>query len=389
MNTGKTLFAQVMDFLPWKTFHRIVDRYSGNHRIRTLSCADQFRIMAFAQLTYRESLRDIEVCLAAQAGKLYHMGIAEPVARSTLADANELRDWHIYFEFAQRLIVKARALYAGDDFGVELTNTVYALDATTIDLCLSLFPWAPFRSTKAAVKLHTLLDLRGSIPTFIHISDGKLHDVNVLDLIIIEAGAFYIMDRGYLDFKRLYALDQARGFFVTRAKRNLDARRVYSAPVDRSTGLISDQTIALNGHYAAKRYPAHLRRIRFRDPETDKVLAFLTNQFTLPALTICALYKCRWQVELFFKWIKQHLRIKRFYGTSENAVRTQIWIAISVYVLVAIIKKQLKLDSSLHTLLQILSLTLFEKQPLQQVVADTAPETNGIALHIQLNLFEF
>ena len=389
MYLGKTLFAQVMDFLPWKTFHRIVDRYSGNHRIRTLSCADQFRIMAFAQLTYRESLRDIEVCLAAQAGKLYHMGIAEPVARTTLADANELRDWHIYFEFAQRLIVKARALYAGDDFGVELTNTVYALDATTIDLCLSMFPWAPFRSTKAAVKLHTLLDLRGSIPTFIHISDGKLHDVNVLDLIIIEAGAFYIMDRGYLDFKRLYALDQARGFFVTRAKRNLDARRVYSAPVDRSTGLISDQTIALNGHYAAKRYPAHLRRIRFRDPETGKVLAFLTNQFTLPALTICALYKCRWQVELFFKWIKQHLRIKRFYGTSENAVRTQIWIAISVYVLVAIIKKQLKLDSSLHTLLQILSLTLFEKLPLQQVVAETAPVNSDIVLHNQLNLFEF
>ncbi len=388
MNTGKTLFAQVMDFLPWKTFHRIVDRYNGNHRMRTLSCADQFRIMAFAQLTYRESLRDIEVCLAAQAGKLYHMGIAEPVARSTLADANELRDWHIYFEFAQRLIVKARALYAGDDFGVELTNTVYALDATTIDLCLSLFPWAPFRSTKAAVKLHTLLDLRGSIPTFIHISDGKLHDVNVLDLIIIEAGAFYIMDRGYLDFKRLYALDQARGFFVTRAKRNLDARRVYSAPVDRSTGLISDQTIALNGHYAAKRYPAHLRRIRFRDPETGKVLVFLTNQFTLPALTICALYKCRWQVELFFKWIKQHLRIKRFYGTSENAVRTQIWIAISVYVLVAIIKKQLKLDSSLHTLLQILSLTLFEKLPLQQVVVETAPVNSDIVLHNQLNLFE-
>ena len=389
MNTGKTLFAQVMDFLPWKTFHRIVDRYRGNYRIRTLSRADQFRIMAFAQLTYRESLRDIEVCLAAQAGKLYHMGIAEPVARSTLADANELRDWHIYFEFAQRLIVKARALYAGNDFGVELTNTVYALDATTIDLCLSMFPWAPFRSTKAAVKLHTLLDLRGSIPTFIHISDGKLHDVNVLDLIIIEAGAFYIMDRGYLDFKRLYALDQARGFFVTRAKRNLDARRVYSAPVDRSTGLISDQTIALNGHYAAKRYPAHLRRIRFRDPETGKVLAFLTNQFTLPALTICALYKCRWQVELFFKWIKQHLRIKRFYGTSENAVRTQIWIAISVYVLVAIIKKQLKLDSSLHTLLQILSLTLFEKLPLQQAVAETAPVNNDTVLHNQLNLFEF
>jgi len=389
MYLGKTLFAQVMDFLPWKTFHRIVDRYSGDHRIRTLSCAEQFRIMAFAQLTYRESLRDIEVCLAAQAGKLYHMGLASPVARSTLADANELRDWHIYFEFAQRLIVKARALYANDDFGVELTNTVYALDATTIDLCLTMFPWAPFRSTKAAVKLHTLLDLRGSIPTFIHISDGKLHDVNVLDLIIIEAGAFYIMDRGYLDFKRLYALDQARGFFVTRAKRNLDARRLSSAPVDRSTGLISDQTIMLNGHYAAKRYPGHLRRIRYRDPETGKVLVFLTNQFALPALTICALYKCRWQVELFFKWIKQHLRIKRFYGTSQNAVRTQIWIAISVYVLVAIIKKQLQLDSSLHTLLQILSLTLFEKLPLQQVVADIAPVNNEIVPHSQLNLFEF
>jgi hypothetical protein len=388
MYLGKTLFAQVMDFLPWKTFHRIVDRYGGDRRVRTLSCAEQFRVMAFAQLTYRESLRDIEVCLAAQASKLYHMGIAEPVARSTLADANELRDWHIYFDFAQRLIVKARALYAGDEFGVDLTNTVYALDATTIDLCLSMFPWAPFRSTKAAVKLHTLLDLRGSIPTFIHISDGKLHDVNALDLIIIEAGAFYIMDRGYLDFERLYALDQAGGFFVTRAKRNLDARRLYSTKVDRSTGLISDHTIALNGFYASKRYPGHLRRIRYRDPETGKVLVFLTNQFALPALTICALYKCRWQVELFFKWIKQHLRIKRFYGTSENAVRTQIWIAISVYVLVAIIKKQLKLESSLHTLLQILSLTLFEKLPLQQVVADTAPEHNDTVLHSQLNLFE-
>jgi uncharacterized protein DUF4372/DDE family transposase len=388
MYLGKTLFAQVMDFLPWKTFHRVVDRYGGDHRVRTLGCAEQFRVMAFAQLTYRESLRDIEVCLQAQTGKLYHMGLRDPVRRSTLADANESRDWRIYYEFAQRLIVKARMLYANEDFGVELANTVYALDATTIDLCLSMFPWAPFRSTKAAVKLHTLLDLRGSIPTFIHISDGKLHDVNVLDLLIIEAGAFYIMDRGYLDFERLYALDQAGGFFVTRAKRNLDARRLYSAPVDRSTGLISDQTIALNGFYAAKHYPAHLRRIRYRDPETGKTLVFLTNQFALPALTICALYKCRWQVELFFKWIKQHLRIKRFYGTSENAVRTQIWIAISVYVLVAIIKKQLKLDVSLHTLLQILSLTIFEKLPLQQVVADTAPVRNDIVLHNQLNLFE-
>jgi hypothetical protein len=389
MYLGKTLFAQVMEFLPWKTFHRIVDRYAGDHRVRTLSCAEQFRIMAFAQLTYRESLRDIEACLAVQAGKLYHMGIGEAVARSTLADANEVRDWRIYCEFAQRLIVKARALYVGEDFGVELANTVYALDATTIDLCLSMFPWAPFRSTKAAIKLHTLLDLRGSIPSFIHVSDGTLHDVNVLDLLIIEAGAFYIMDRGYLDFERLYALDQAGGFFVTRAKRNLDARRVYSSPVDRSSGLMCDQTIALNGFYAAKHYPGHLRRIRYRDADTGKTLVFLTNQFALPALTICALYKCRWQVELFFKWIKQHLRIKRFYGTSENAVRTQIWIAISVYVLVAIIKKQLRLEVSLHTLLQILSVTLFEKLPLQQAVAGINPFTDDAVSHNQLKLFEF
>jgi len=389
MYVGKTLFAQVMDFLPWKNFHRIVDRYGGDHRTRSLSCAEQFRVMAFAQLTYRESLRDIEVCLAAQAGKLYHMGISATVARSTLADANESRDWRIYFELAQRLIVKARALYAGEGFGVELANTVYALDATTIDLCLSMFPWAPFRSTKAAVKLHTLLDLRGSIPTFIHISDGKLHDVNVLDLLLVEAGAFYIMDRGYLDFARLYALDQAGGFFVTRAKRNLDARRLYSARVDRDTGLICDHTIALNGFYAAKHFPGHLRRVRYRDPENGKNLVFLTNQFALPALTICDLYRCRWQVELFFKWIKQHLRIKRFYGTSENAVRTQIWIAISVYVLVAIIKRQLRLDASLHTLLQILSLTLFEKLPLRQALAGVDQIANDPNLHKQLKLFDF
>lgn len=389
MYLGKTLFAQVMDFLPWKTFHRIVDRYGGDHRTRSLSCAEQFRVMAFAQLTYRESLRDIEVCLAAQAGKLYHMGIGAAVARSTLADANESRDWRIYFELAQRLIVKARALYVDEEFGVELANTVYALDATTIDLCLSMFPWAPFRSTKAAVKLHTLLDLRGAIPTFIHISDGKMHDVNVLDLLVIEAGAFYVMDRGYLDFKRLYELDQARAFFVTRAKRNLDARRLYSAPVNRDTGLVCDQTIALNGFYAAKHYPSHLRRIRYRDPESGKTLVFLTNQFALPALTICGLYRCRWQVELFFKWIKQHLRIKRFYGTSENAVRSQIWIAISVYVLVAIIKKQLRLDVTLHTLLQILSLTLFEKLPMQQAFGRVDPVENNLISDRQLKLFEF
>ena len=389
MYLGKTLFAQVMDFLPWKTFHRIVDRYGGDHRTRSLSCAEQFRVMAFAQLTYRESLRDVEVCLAAQAGKLYHMGIGAAVARSTLADANESRDWRIYFELAQRLIVKARALYVDEEFGVELANTVYALDATTIDLCLSMFPWAPFRSTKAAVKLHTLLDLRGAIPTFIHISDGKMHDVNVLDLLVIEAGAFYVMDRGYLDFKRLYELDQARAFFVTRARRNLDARRLYSAPVNRDTGLVCDQTIALNGFYAAKHYPSHLRRIRYRDPESGKTLVFLTNQFALPALTICGLYRCRWQVELFFKWIKQHLRIKRFYGTSENAVRSQIWIAISVYVLVAIIKKQLRLDVTLHTLLQILSLTLFEKWPMEQAFGRVDPVDNNLISDRQLKLFEF
>jgi len=345
--------------------------------------------MAFAQLTYRESLRDIEACLRAQQTKLYHLGIRGQVSRNTLAHANSVRDWRIYADFAQVLITRARVLYAEESFGLELAQTVYALDATTIDLCLALFPWAHFRKHKGAVKLHTLLDLRGSIPTFIHISDGKMHDVNVLDLLLIEAGAFYIMDRGYLDFERLYALDQAGGFFITRAKRNLDARRVYSAPVDRDTGLICDQTIALNGFYAAKHYPAYLRRIRYRDPETGKNLVFLTNQFALPALTICALYRCRWQVELFFKWIKQHLRIKRFYGTSENAVRTQIWIAISVYVLVAIIKKKLRLNVSLHTLLQILSLTLFEKLPLKQAVAGVEPIETNPAFYRQLNLFEF
>jgi Domain of unknown function (DUF4372)/Transposase DDE domain len=387
MNTGKTLFAQVMDFLPWKTFHRIVARYGGNHRVRTLSCAEQFRVMAFAQLTYRESLRDIEVCLSAQATKLYHMGIHEPVARSTLADANETRDWRIYADFAHTLIARARKLYAAESLSVELSNTVYALDSTTIDLCLSMFPWAPFRSTKAAVKMHTLLDLRGAIPSFIHISDGKLHDVNVLDVLVPEPGAFYVMDRGYLDFERLHMLHQAGSFFVTRAKSNLDWHRVYSAPTDRTAGVICDQIIALNGYYACRDYPDHLRRIRFKDPESGKTLVFLTNQMTLPALTICALYKARWQVELFFKWIKQHLRIKRFYGTSENAVKTQIWIAVSVYVLVAIVKKELQLDTSLYTLLQILSLTLFEKMPVQQAfeASDYISENNMLCN--QLNLF--
>lgn len=332
MNTGKTLFAQLMDFLPWTTFVRYVARYGGDKGVRTLTCAEQFRVMAFAQLTYRESLRDIEVCLSAQEAKLYHMGFREPIRRSTLADANESRDWRIYADFAQRLVGQARALYAGEDLGLDLSNTVYALDSTTIDLCLSVFPWAHFRTTKAAVKMHTLLDLRGSIPSFIHVSDGKLHDVHALDLLVPEPGAIYVMDRGYVDFARLHILHLAGAFFVTRAKSNMDFHRVYSAKTDRPAGIICDQTIALDGFYTKQDYPVHLRRVRFKDPETGKTLVFLTNQMTLPSATICALYKNRWQVELFFKWIKQHLRIKRFYGTSENAVKTQIWIAVSVYV---------------------------------------------------------
>ena len=389
MYIGKTLFAQIMDFLPWKTFHRIVNRYDGDFRIRTLSCAEHFRILAFAQLTYRESLRDIETCLSAQANKLYHMGIREAVSRSTLADANANRDWRIYAEFAQRLINQARQLYASEDLGLDLTNTVYALDSTTIDLCLSVFPWTNFRTTKAAVKLHTLLDLRGSIPSFIHISDGKMHDVKALDLLIPEPGAIYVMDRGYVDFARLYALHLTGAFFVTRAKSNLDAHRVYSATTDRSIGIICDQTIALDGFYAKKDYPQQLRRIRFNDPETGKTLVFLTNNFTLSSQTICALYKNRWQVELFFKWIKQHLRIKRFYGTSENAVKSQIWIAVSVYVLVAIIKKQLNLNASLYTVLQILSVTLFEKIPIQQALTINQYKNDELEIDKQLDLFDF
>jgi hypothetical protein len=389
MNTGKTLLAQLMDFLPWTTFTRLVNRYGGDRYVKSLTCAEQFRIMAFAQLTYRESLRDIEVCLSAQSAKLYHMGFRQEIKRSTLADANELRDWRIHAEFAQRLIVQARKLYLGESLGFELENTAYALDSTTIDLCLSVFSWAPFRTTKAAVKMHTLLDLRGSIPSFIHISDGKLHDVNVLDVLVPEAGAIYVMDRGYVDFARLHAMHLAQAFFVTRAKSNMDARRVYSAATDRSTGIICDQTIALNGYYSYRDYPAHLRRIRFKDVESGKTLVFLTNNFTLPAATICALYKARWQVELFFKWIKQHLRIKKFYGTSENAVKSQIWIAVSVYVLVAIVKKRLNLDASLYTLLQIFSLTLFEKMPIQKAFQgnDYIPEQHSTSN--QLNLFAF
>jgi transposase len=387
MNVGKTLFAQLMDFLPWTTFGRYVERYGGDKGVRTLSCAEQFRVMAFAQLTYRESLRDIETCLSAQAAKLYHMGFREPVRRSTLADANESRDWRIWAEFAQRLIIQARTLYASEDLGLELTNTVYALDSTTIDLCLSLFPWAHFRSTKAAVKMHTLLDLKGSIPSFIHVSDGKLHDVHALDLLPLEPGAIYVMDRGYVDFGRLHVLHLAGAFFVTRAKSNMNFHRVYSAKTDRSTGLVCDQTIALDGLYTKKDYPDHLRRIRFKDPESGKTFVFLTNQMTLPAASICALYKSRWQVELFFKWIKQHLRIKRFFGTSENAVKTQIWIAVSVYVLVGIVKKRLNLDASLYTLLQILSVTLFERMPIQQAFPGDANRTAEGTPCNQLNLF--
>ncbi len=389
MNTGKTLFAQLMDFLPWTTFTRIVERYDGDRRVRTLSCAEQYRAMAFAQLTYRESLRDIEICLSVHASKLYHMGFRQPVRRSTLADANEGRDWRIYAEVAQRLIAQARKLYADEDLGLELTNTVYALDSTTIALCLSVFPWAHFRKTKAAVKMHTLLDLRGSIPSFIHISDGKMHDVHALDMLMPEAGAIYVMDRGYVDFSRLHVLHQTGAFFVTRAKSNMDFHRVYSAPTDRATGIICDQTISLDGKFTSLSYPEHLRRIRFKDPETSKTLVFITNQFALSAAAICALYKSRWQVELFFKWIKQHLRIKRFYGTSENAVKTQIWIAVSVCVLVAIVKKRLDLEASLYTLLQILSVTIFEKMPLKQNlrIADYRFEPRKITN--QLNLFEF
>ena len=386
MNAGKTLFAQIMEFVPWTSFARIVQRYSGNSGVRTLSCAEQFRAMAFAQLTWRESLRDIEASLSANAAKLYAMGFRSAVRRSTLADANELRDWRLWSDLAALLIRRARKLYASESLGIELDNTVYALDSSTIDLCLSLFDWAPFRATKAAIKLHTLLDLRGAIPAFIHISDGKLHDVNVLDMLALEAGAFYVMDRGYLDFSRLYTLHQAGAFFVTRAKSPMDARRVYSTTTDRATGVLCDQRVMLNGYYSAKKYPEHLRRIRFKDPESGKSLIFLTNNTALPALTICALYKSRWQVELFFKWIKQHLRIKHFLGNSENAVKTQVWCAVSTYVLIAIVKKELQLDASLYTLLQILSVNIFEKMPLQQALTENAPPSNNLVNPNQLNL---
>jgi hypothetical protein len=389
MNVGKTLFAQVMEYVPWKTFGRIIDRHDGDAGVRTLDCADLFRVMAFAQLTWRESLRDIEVCLTSNQSKLFHMGLSGVPARSTLSDALNQRDWRIYHALAMRLIARARDLYAKEPTGLTLDATVYALDSTTIDLCLSLFDWAPFRSTKAAVKMHTLLDLRGAIPAFIHISDGKMGDVKVLDLLPVEAGAFYVMDRGYLDFDRLFNLHQAGAFFVTRAKRGMNARRVYSAQTDRTTGVICDQSVRLNGFYVSRDYPEHLRRIRYKDLESRKTLVFLTNNTTLPPLTIAALYKSRWQVELFFKWIKQHLRIKRFLGTSENAVKTQIWCAVSTYVLIAIVKKELHLNASLYTLLQILSVSVFEKTQISCALQPDANRSIPSPPDNQLILFDF
>jgi hypothetical protein len=388
MNQGKLVFAQLMQHLPLTTFRRCIARYQGEHKVKSFSCLDQFLSMAFAQLTYRESLRDIEACLRAQRSKLYHLGIRSAVARNTLANANAVRNWRIYADFAQSLIGIARPLYADEPFAVDLRNTVYALDTTTIDLCLSVFPWAPYQSTKAAIKLHTLLDLRGNIPTFIHISDGKLNEVNILDQLIPEPGAFYIMDRGFHDFARLHRFHQAGSFFVTRAKSNTQIRRRYSHPIDRSAGLMCDQTILLSGVHSPQYYPAPLRRVRFKDPVTAKTLVFLTNNFTLPALTITELYRCRWQVELFFKWIKQHLRIKAFFGTTENAVKSQIWIAVSVYVLVAIVKKRLGLSATLYELLQILSLTMFERLPLDQLLGQFPKAEEERSSNKQLFLFE-
>ena len=369
MNEGRTVFAQLLDELPKYEFDKCVRRYGGNHHVRALPTYEQFLVMAFAQLTYRESLRDIATCLRAVGSKLYHCGIRQPTARSTLADANEQRDWRIFADFAQVLITQAAALYANEPFGVELKQAAYALDSTTIDLCLSLFPWAKFRRHKAAIKLHTLLALRGNFPTVVILTTGKVHDVNLLDELNYEAGSFYIFDRGYLDFGRLHRLQLSSAFFITRAKRNLRCQRRYSRPVDKGTGLRLDQTVVLTGFYARSDYPEPLRRIGFRDPKTGRALVFLTNNFTEPALSIAQLYRCRWRIELFFKWIKQHLRIKAFYGTSDNAVRSQVWIAITVYLLVAILKKRLRLPESLYTILQTLSLTLFEKTPISQVLA--------------------
>jgi len=387
VNSGKTIFSQLMDFLPSQDFRRCVDRYNGNYKLQSFSCWDQFLCMAFAQLTYRESLRDIEACLRSAGSKLYHMGIRGRVSRNTLANANQVRDWRIYADFAQILISTARRLYVDDSFGVELNQTVYALDSTTIDLCLSLFPWARFRKHKGAVKLHTLLDLRGNIPTIVVITDGKVHDVHFLDRLAFEPGAFYVMDRGYVDFERLYNINLASAFFVTRAKRNFAFNRLHSLSTDEST-VLSDQIISLQGFYSRKSYPDKLRRIRFHDTQHDTYLVFLTNNFALSAVTIAQLYRCRWQVELFFKWIKQHLRIKAFYGTTPNALKTQIWIAICVYLLVAIVKKQLNLSASLYKILQVTSVTVFEKTPILEAfnnIEDQDQESESLK---QLNLFE-
>lgn len=389
MRAGKFVFAQLMEYLPWKRFQRSVIKYEGDRYVKHFSCSNQFLCMAFAQFTYRESLRDIEACLGAHSTKLYHLGIRSRVSRSTLADANEVRDWRIYAEFAQALIATARPLYANDPLEVELANTVYALDSTLIELCLSMFPWARYQSTQAAVKLHTLLDLRGNIPSFLYISDGKLSDVTVLDQLLPEPGAFYVMDRGFIDYARLHRFHQSGAFFVVRARSNLKAKRRYSRAVDRSTGLRCDQTVLLSGFYAHKDFPEPLRRVRIKDLDSGKSMILLTNNFGLPALSITTLYRCRWQIELFFKWIKQHLRIKAFFGTSENAVKTQIWIAVSVYVLVAIVKKRLNLQASLYELLQILSLTLFERDPLDQVLTLASPDPYALDHANQLTLFDF
>ncbi|HKG98989.1 MAG TPA: IS4 family transposase [Pyrinomonadaceae bacterium] len=389
MNVGRTVFSQLIEHLPGKEFQKCVARYQGDYYLKRFSCWDQFLTMAFAQLTYRESLRDIEACLRSMSSKLYHMGFRGKVARSTLADANESRDWRIYADFAQVLIGIARPLHAHDPIGVDLDQSLYALDSTTIDLCLSLFPWARFRKHKAAVKMHTLLDLHGNIPTFIRITDGKVHDVNILDEILPEAGAFYVMDRGYIDFERLYVFTLCSAFFVVRTKANVVLQRRYSHPVDKTTGVRSDQTVILTAIESAKAYPDALRRVSYVDAETNKRLTFLTNNFTLPALTIARIYKSRWQVELFFKWIKQHLRIKAFYGTSENAVKTQIWIAVTIYVLVAIVRKQLGLEATLYQILQVLSVTLFEKVPILQTLQASDRDAKLLCEDNQLILFDF
>jgi hypothetical protein len=389
MHAGKFVFAQLMEFFPWKRFQRAVVKYNGNHYVKRFSCSNQFLCMAFAQLTYRESLRDLEACFRAQGAKLYHLGIRGSVSRSTLADANQSRDWRIYAELAQALMAKARVLYAAEPFAVDLQDSVYALDATTIELCLSLFPWARFAHNRAAVKLHALLDLHGNIPSFVHVSEALLHEVNVLDALIAEPGAFYVLDRGYMDFARLYRFHQQGSFFVIRAKSPLRAKRRYSYPVDRSTGVMCDQSVVLTVYYSHKAYPEALRRIRIKDLQTGKSIVLLTNNWTLPALTIGQLYRCRWQIELFFKWIKQHLRIKTFFGITPNAVKTQIWIAVTVYILVAIVKKRLRLSASLHELLQILSLTMFETTPLDQLLSTDQHDENMIDSAKQLSLFDF